>query len=160
MKNFPIKIDGIEYWISRSVAVAAFIFTKDKNNNLCVLANKRGSGTPDFQGYYNCPCGYLDYDETTIQAVHREVFEETGVVCPKFMSIFSVDSNPRSNKQNVTLNYYGKVEDPIQTLPSGGEINEVSEVRWINVNTLDRYQWAFSHDKIISKIVSEIFQND
>lgn len=66
MKNFQVtsKEDNQKYWISRSCAVAMFLFSRDKFGNLCVLANKRGTGTPDFQGYWNCPCGYIDFDET------------------------------------------------------------------------------------------------
>ena len=63
MNNFPVIKDGKEYWISRSIAVACFVY-KIVNDEIYVLANKRGSGTPDFQGYWYCPCGYLDYDET------------------------------------------------------------------------------------------------
>ena len=61
MKNFKITAveDGKEYWISRSVAVSVFLFVKDKDK-LYVLANKRGPGAADFQGLWNCPCGYLD----------------------------------------------------------------------------------------------------
>jgi hypothetical protein len=53
MKNFQVtsKEDNQKYWISRSCAVAMFLFSRDKFGNLCILANKRGTGTPDFQGY-------------------------------------------------------------------------------------------------------------
>ena len=33
MKNFPVKVDGKEYWISRSIAVCVFVF-KIKGNKL------------------------------------------------------------------------------------------------------------------------------
>ena len=36
MKNFPIKVDGKEYWISRSIAVCVFVF-KIKVNKLYAL---------------------------------------------------------------------------------------------------------------------------
>lgn len=28
MKNFPVKVNGKEYWISRSVAAVGFVFKK------------------------------------------------------------------------------------------------------------------------------------
>lgn len=47
MKNFPIKdVSGKEWWISRSIAVVGCIFTL-LNGKWCVLANKRGEGTPN-----------------------------------------------------------------------------------------------------------------
>ena len=83
MKNYPITIETGEHagetvWVHRSIAVAGFIFCKI-NDEWCVLANQRGEGAPDFQGYWNCPCGYLDFDETLAEACSREIYEETGV---------------------------------------------------------------------------------
>ncbi len=78
MKNFKVisKEDEKEYWISRSAVMTAVFATI--NNKICVLANKRGFGTPDYQDYWNCQCGYLDWNETTKRAAQREVYEETG----------------------------------------------------------------------------------
>ena len=61
INNFPFMYRGKEYWYSRSVATTPFVFCKNENNEYCVLANKRGIGTPDFQGLWNVPCGYLLY---------------------------------------------------------------------------------------------------
>ena len=41
MKNFPVKIDGVEYWVSRSVVVVTLIKGFDKNGNEYILANTR-----------------------------------------------------------------------------------------------------------------------
>ena len=75
MKNYPITIETGEHagetvWVHRSIAVAGFIFCRI-NNEWCVLANQRGEGAPDFQGYWNCPCGYLDFDETLAEALGK-----------------------------------------------------------------------------------------
>lgn len=157
MKNFSVNIDGKKYWISRSIAVAAFIFTKDIDNDLCILANKRGSGTPDFQGYWNCPCGYLDYNETLEEAVKREVFEETGVVCSKDIIFIDVDSDPQSNKQNVTVRYTQFIDNPIIKERIGGEKNEVEDIQWVKTKDINNYKWAFNHDKRILDIVSAYY---
>ena len=76
MNNFPITQDGKTYWISRSMAVSCFVFAPI-NGEWHVLANQRGTGTPDYQGYWNVPCGYLDFDETTKHGALREVFDAT-----------------------------------------------------------------------------------
>ena len=78
MNNFSVIKDGKEYWVARNVAVVCFVFAPI-NGEWCVLANQRGKGTPDFQGLWNAPCGYLDYNETTKEAAKREVYEETGI---------------------------------------------------------------------------------
>ena len=82
MNNFPITHEGKTYWVSRSMAVACFVFA-NINNEWRVLANQRGTGAADFNGLWNVPCGYLDFDETTKEAAMREVYEETGVKIPE-----------------------------------------------------------------------------
>lgn len=159
MKNFSIRIDDKEYWISRSVAVVALLFTIDKDEDICILANRRGSGTPDFQGLWNCPCGYLDYNETTLEAVRREVLEETGVICPESMKLMGVDSDPQSNRQNVTIHYCGFIETPVRGKQAGGEKNEVIDIKWIKITKLSNYHWAFHHDKLIIETLKRLMKN-
>lgn len=113
MKNYPITIETGEHagetvWVHRSIAVAGFIFCKI-NDEWCVLANQRGEGAPDFQGYWNCPCGYLDFDETLAEACSREIYEETGVkIEPSALYMCSVNDDPKdSNRQNVTMRVHG-----------------------------------------------------
>ena len=157
MKNFPIKTEsGETYCISRSCAVAVFIFLR-KDQELYILANKRGSGTPDFQGYWNCPCGYIDFDETGAEAACREVFEETGyVINPVYLMLHAVETDPKAYKQNITLRYTVILtpEKIKQQTRSGGEVNEVDDIQWINVKDLNQYQWAFNHDQIIESILN------
>ena len=63
MKNFPVKVDGKVYWISRSVATVGFVF-KLVGNTIYTLIEKRGKGAADNVDSYCVPCGYIDYDET------------------------------------------------------------------------------------------------
>ncbi len=156
MKNFPIEHEGKIYWISRAVAVVGYIFCLD-DKKLFVLANKRGSGTPDFQGYWNCPCGYLDFDETTAEACSREIMEETNLnVNPKSLILYGIEDNPSANRQNVTFRYYtfsDRYYKGQTVYAKGAEENEVSDVEWIPVENIDDYKWAFNHDKTIKEVV-------
>lgn len=111
MKNYPITIETGEHagetvWVHRSIAVAGFIFCKI-NDEWCV--NQRGEGAPDFQGYWNCPCGYLDFDETLAEACSRE----TGVkIEPSALYMCSVNDDPKdSNRQNVTMRFMAVVDE-------------------------------------------------
>ena len=67
-------------WFSRSMASAIFIYCKDKDDNWCVLASERGEEAADFRGFWNCTCGYLDFNETTKDCAMRELYEETGLL--------------------------------------------------------------------------------
>lgn len=182
-KNFPVKLGGQTFWVSRSIAVAAFIFRLGKDNKLQILVEKRGKGAADFQGCICCPCGYLDFGETIKEAIVREVKEETGFVMnsPDDLVLFNIDSEPSSNRQNVTLSFAyvaGKDEDFDSSKAVGGERNEVSEVKWLTVgkinkknafNTLlkkkrielvksemEAEQWAFGHKEMIETFIGNL----
>lgn len=159
MKNFAIQTaDGVTHWVSRSVAVVSLILVKGKDSNRYVLANKRGNGAPDYVGMWNCPCGYLDYNETGEEGASRELFEETGfIIDPSEMKLLSISTDPRENRQNVVIVYYSYLneDDLVQKEPEGGEENEVEVVRFININNIDDYEWAFGHDKLIKDYFGE-----
>ena len=157
MNNFPVQHEGKTYWVSRSVAVACFVFTTI-NDRFHVLANQRGEGSADFHGYWNAPCGYLDFGETTAEAAIRETYEETGVRISK-VDFVGFDDNPKSEHQNVTFRYCSYVSDntlinDIYNL-NGGEVDEVSNVKWIPYDELDNYKWAFGHKELIIKLLEQ-----
>jgi 8-oxo-dGTP pyrophosphatase MutT (NUDIX family) len=157
MKNFPIEHEGKTYWISRAVAVAGYVFDYC-DGKLFVLAAKRGKGSSDFQGYWNIPCGYLDFDETTAEACCRELDEETNLkIYPNNLHLFDVEDSPTANKQNVTFRYwtYSTFYYKNQNVyAKGEEEDEVEEVKWIPIEELDQYEFAFNQKKTIGKIVS------
>ena len=163
-RNFPFLYKGKELWYSRSVATALFVFAKDANNNLYVLANKRGSGTPDYQGYWNCMCGYIDYDETAERCATRECKEETGLDIPEDkLRLVGIESSPSANRQNITIRYMALLDEtltkdsPLMNFDtSNSEEDEVADIRWINIDDIDLYDWAFNHNKRIKKIVENL----
>lgn len=157
LQNFPFKYRGKEFWYSRSVAVVGLVFCKDSNNKWCVLANKRGDGTPDFQGYWNVPCGYLDFNETTKESISREVLEETGVYVPsEQFDFYCFEDSPKANRQNISFRYTSFLEgtcDEYTFSQDGNEENEVSEIKWIPIDEINDYNWAFNHDSLISEFI-------
>ena len=167
MKNFPIidKETEREYWISRSIAVVAFIFAKDYFGvEDYVLAVQRGTGTPDpeYVGTYCVPCGYLDFDETLVQAAAREVKEETGLTIPtNEFKLVSINDDPNSDKrQNVTFRYVVNSNIPVEDLSKlfttkNSEENEVSDVKFIKIEGLNWFKWAFNHEELIKEIYSK-----
>ena len=167
MKNFPIinPKDNKEYWISRAIAVVVCIFAKDILGNTYVLAVQRGSETPDpeFVGAYCAPCGYLDYDETIVQAAQREVREETGLdLLVSDFKLVSINDNPKDDKrQNITFRYVVNSLVPVQDLKKlltdkNSEKNEVSDIRFIMVDEMNFYKWAFNHKELIKDIYDSI----
>lgn len=163
--NFPIEYKGKIIWYSRSVAAALFVFAKDEHDNLYVLANKRGIGTPDYQGYWNCICGYSEFNELLEGSAIRECMEETGINVPiEKLKLVGIESSPSANKQNITIRYMALMDEVLSKDSSlmkfdlsNNEENEVEEVRWINVDDIELYDWAFNHNERIKEIVEEYF---
>lgn len=158
MRNFPVIIDNKEFWISRSVSVEGFIFTED--NGIRVLANKRGKGCPNEVGKWNCPCGYLDYNETIEEACRREVKEETNLtIDPFLLNFLAIDSTPKGKIQNVSVSFWSfgtKYAGQTVTGERADE-SEVDDVEWVGLDELDKYDWAFGHNYTIMRIALEYF---
>jgi 8-oxo-dGTP pyrophosphatase MutT (NUDIX family) len=99
--NIEYKIGDKSVWASRSVAVNGVIIVSDKDltSEPFVLISKRGKGAADYQGYWNIPAGYLDYDETTSEAMVREVWEETNI------NLYSILNMKKDSKNYVVEDF-------------------------------------------------------
>ena len=167
MKNHPLinPETGKEEWISRAIAVVICVIARDQyGTNKYVLAQQRGIGTPDpeYVGCYCMPCGYLDYNESIVQAAQRELQEETGLIFPTSdFKLVSINDNPESDKrQNITFRYLVKSSTPVEDLAKlltnkNSEKDEVSDIRFIKLDGLNFYKWAFNHGTLIKEITSK-----
>lgn len=166
-KNWSYTIPDGEHkgktiWSGRYCAVSAFVFCKFPDG-WKILANKRGVGTPDFQGKWNAPCGYLEPDESAQQGCAREVYEETGVkIGYTEFNLIHVETEPeKCNNGNVTLRHlailrYGTDDISISkeaVLNGNGEKDEVESIAWISIDNIDNYEWAFNHYNTIKEII-------
>ena len=168
-------LTGKEYWHSRSVAVNGTIIIFVQGRPIpYVLVSERGPNSADFQGLLNVVAGYLDWDESGTEAIYRETWEETGldlkalaypdddlsnvtseVIRNDLENPWHVKTDPwTSNRQNVSLRYGFIAALRIPLFPEvnleNNEVEgEVSKVWWMPVNEIDRYEWAFDHDKMI-----------
>lgn len=145
--NFPIIRNGKTFYVSRSVAVSLYCYCKNKKGEWCVLANKRGTGAPNYQGCWNVPCGYLDYGETAEDAAARECWEETGVVVPKNkIQQQGVNSHNFGGSQNVTIRFAAVLDGLTDDYPlsmANCEPGEVTNVAWIPLQYVKSLKWAF-----------------
>jgi ADP-ribose pyrophosphatase YjhB (NUDIX family) len=160
-KNWSYKIPdgphaGKTLWSGRYCAVAAFVF-RVMHGEWSVLANLRGSGTPDYQGCWNAVCGFLEANETAQQCCSREIFEETGYIIDpeKFLQVYTQTNPETSNNGNVTLRHIAIIfedEEVDRSTPEGGEENEVDDVKWIPIYDINGYKWAFNHEDVIDQL--------
>lgn len=176
--NFAVERNGNVYYVSRSITVSLYSFCKNRQGNWCILANQRGKGANGANGKWNVSCGYLDYNETAESGAQRETYEETGVKIPynkiKMKHVNSAgginknilssydDINTEIGKigkdtkadksQNVNIRFTAVLNGVIDNYPidiSHCEPGEVSNAKWIPLDEIGKYIWAFGQGNSI-----------
>jgi 8-oxo-dGTP pyrophosphatase MutT (NUDIX family) len=167
-KEYICSGDPIILYDGRYCAVAGFVFAI-VGGKFSVLANKRGPGTPDFQGYWNCPCGYLEKYESSIEGIAREIYEECAfAIDMDELKVVGVETRPEiCENGNVTIRHTAFVGRQVQYFNNwnwlgdtsrGGEENEVAAVRWVPIDHLDEHRWAFNHKELIRQYAPPKFK--
>lgn len=173
-ENFKIvdRDTGKIYWISRSLAVTGVIMASD-GEDFYFLLERRGPGCPDNIGKLCSVCGYLNWDETRIEALKRETYEETGlkVADNQVLEFETIDDPGRDAKQNIVTRYLiaFDYEDLLKALNDGtintdtksrgGEEFEVSEFVLLSLSEIDTMKsedFAFGHKEMIHEILEYI----
>lgn len=142
-------------WFSRSIAAASFIYAKI-DSKWCVLAAERGEEAADFNGLWNCSCGYLNFNETVVECAARELKEEIGIsLDTSEFVLVGINDSPSANRQNVTFHYGALIqEDRAKCFKFSHELNEgmeVGKIEWVPLEEVPNRKWAFGHDKYIQK---------
>lgn len=151
-----------EHWISRSAAVIGVLMFRT-DYNVYVLAEKR-SEKMDQPGKYCVVSGYLDWDENSMECLHRESYEETFLdlrAIQKYLKHetknsypFHTKTDPGENRQNITIShfkYYDFGDELTYHLLEAERFknDEIEEIKLIDINDIGNYNWAFDHDKRI-----------
>ena len=109
---------------NRGVSIDAVIIEGDK-----VLLIQRG--VEPNKGFWATPGGYVEWDETTEEAVAREVMEETKLKVGQCVLVGVRSSPQRHPKQVINLVYRVTVEDGV---PEAGD--DAMDVKWFPLNDL------------------------
>jgi ADP-ribose pyrophosphatase YjhB (NUDIX family) len=122
-----------------------------------VLLGKRAADIPE-GGKWNIPGGFMERDETAMQATLRELKEETGWE-GKIISLFHINTRPdrvHEDRQNVILEFL--VEPLRQTTHPDWETPEIA---WVPVDQLRPWEeYAFDHGqslKLLTKYLKQPF---
>ena len=147
-------------WFSRSTAVVCVIIDGDSDPTVPkIVVGKRGKGCPDYVGYWNLICGYVDFNETIEQSASRETYEECGLrIPPEAWHIDSINSDPNSDKrQNISLRMWAYYKPEYGTFSfENSEQDEVDEIKWVEENDVDNMNWAFNHRELVKKYLEEM----
>lgn len=94
-------------------------------------------------GKYGLIGGYIERNETVVQAACREVLEETGYKI-KVRQLFRIKDNPdrrKEDKQNIA---FVLIAEPLEKVQTGD--SESTEVQWFSFNDLpEESAMAFDH---------------
>jgi len=139
-ENFYKKLikDAQEAGINRFV-VGAII---QKNSSVLLL--KRSEN--DFMGgIYELPSGKVEDNESLIEALCREVKEETGLKVKEIKRYLGhFDYKSKSGKLTRQFNFVVTVEEPIQV-----KLQEHDDYAWVNKDQIDNYPVTESVKKIL-----------
>lgn len=155
--------EGRILYESRSVAVTAVVLAWDaEGRGFRALVGERGPAV-DKAGSWCLPCGYLDWDESLVDAVHREVFEETGLDLPALEASGDavvtsepvyVEGGPEAHRQNVTARFVIELSRLVEPTIANAEPGEVVRLEWLEVTeaAIASRAWAFHHDDILREL--------
>jgi 8-oxo-dGTP diphosphatase len=102
-----------------------------------------------FKDCFALPGGHMEDDETLVDAVQREIFEETGIriASPKFIAHFDEPGrDPRGPYVSVLYEAYGT------GTPKDSE--ETREVQWVSQETIVKMDLAFDHNEMLARYFS------
>jgi len=139
-------------------SVATYIFCKDINGNTYVLAGKRRGRNNG--GLYNVPTGQVGdkyFDESVEDAAVREVKEESGLIIQASM-LKDIGDEEYSNDYGLHLgkNFMVILGGTIDNHKPGIGDGENDRFKWISVEEVKLYPWAFGMDKKIYNIANTL----
>lgn len=119
----------------------AVVFAKDGDSIRLLLVERKHDPC---KGCWAFPGGFMNMDETTAQAAHRELFEETGIKVDAMRQVGAYDKVDRDPRGRViTVAYTTIIDHP---LPAKGA-DDAAEAEWIDIRQLPPL--AFDHEEIL-----------
>ena len=98
------------------------------------------------KGKWAFPGGFMDIDETTIDAARRELKEETGLVVGELHRVGIFDAVDRDSRERIiTVAYYTILDKPAEV--SG--LDDAAQAKWFSLTELP--DLAFDHKEILQE---------
>ena len=126
-----------------AVTADCLVFTRSDEGMKLLLIQRKNEPC---KGKWAFPGGFMDIDETTVDAARRELKEETGLVVGELhrVGIFdAVDRDPR--ERIITVAYYTILDKPAEV--SG--LDDAAQAKWFSLTELP--DLAFDHKEILQE---------
>lgn len=153
--TYIFRIEGdkiVETGMSTVDIIIAVPNDGSMNNGCKILLIKRGR--PPFVGMWATPGGNIDEGEEPVDAVIRELEEETGLKLsnPKFVGTFDTPYRDPRNKNSISYAFAIKL-DSTQGVTAG---DDATECEWIDFNKWGEtnVELAFDHGDIIKSALN------
>lgn len=153
--TYIFRIEGdkiVETGMSTVDIIIAVPNDGSMNNGCKILLIKRGR--PPFVGMWATPGGNIDEGEEPVDAVIRELEEETGLKLsnPKFVGTFDTPYRDPRNKNCISYAFAIKL-DSTQGVTAG---DDATECEWIDFNKWGEtnVELAFDHGDIIKSALN------
>jgi 8-oxo-dGTP diphosphatase len=132
-------------------AVTADIVLISSAGERAILLIERG-GEP-FRGCLALPGGFVEPDESLIDAAQRELAEETGIEGIELRQLAAFGAPDRDPRMRVVSVAHVAV---IDTRPDPVAASDASSARWVPVSELSEADLAFDHAEIIAAALARI----
>lgn len=106
-----------------------------------------------FKGRFALPGGFVDMDETTLQAARRELEEETGLKTNSLVQLHTFSAPDRDPRGRTVAVAHLALVRP-SAVAAG---DDAAKAEWVEVNALPPL--AFDHDEIVAVALSRLQAN-
>ena len=136
---------GHDGYRSPSLTVDA-IATRTTKRGKEVLMIRRGHSPPEWENLWAFPGGFVDYGEDPLDAVIRELVEETGIVGWNPV-LFSVLGSPGRDPRKHCVGLFYLVDAALDTEPRGAD--DAVSAAWVPIDDLNEETVAADHLDIV-----------
>ncbi len=127
-----------------ALTVDAACFYKPIGGELKVLLIKRGENP--YKGHYALPGGFVEINETTEEAMKRELKEETGLKVTDVVPCGLYDDVYRDTRSRVVTRSFLVIFSQEPEVTAG---DDAAEVTWKTIDEAKKLVLAFDHNKIL-----------
>ena len=139
---------GADGYSSPSVTVDA-VATRVRDGVIEALMIQRGANPPEWKGKWAFPGGFVDVGEDPLDAVLRELREETGVY-GRNPTLLSVLGSPGRDQRKHCVGLFYRVDVDGDSKPSAGD--DAVNADWVPLGMMDAENVAGDHIQVIGMI--------
>lgn len=124
-----------------AVTADCLVFARTEKGMKLLLIQRKNEPC---KGKWAFPGGFMDIDETTIDAARRELKEETGLEVGELFRVGVFDAVDRDPRERIiTVAYYTVLDKPVEVCG----LDDAAQARWFLLTELP--ELAFDHREIL-----------